>query len=364
MILMKQKKGGQVQLSSLQQARGLAAMAVVAFHLSITMALPRYLGQELFTDWTRRGNLGVDFFFVLSGFIIIFAHSRDIGQPHRLRNYLTRRFVRLFPVYWVYVGVFCLLVAIGFGTSATIPETFSQWISTFTLVRLDNLTFPIAPAWTLVHELAFYLVFALLIASRRAGIVVFGLWMVACVVLGEHPAYHEQTPWTTYLSPLNLNFLAGMLAYLGWKQGRPAIVKCAFPAGLVMFAAIYLAEQGGVPYGWAQPVYAISFGLLIAGAAALESGGQWPSGLRLFNLIGDASYSIYLTHLAFLGLTGKIFIRLSAYLPLSPELIYLLVFAGTVACGCLAHLLVERPVIAICRRRLSGKPPLIVQSAG
>lgn len=209
------------------------------------MALPRYLGQELFTDWTRRGNLGVDFFFVLSGFIIIFAHSRDIGQPHRLRNYLTRRFVRLFPVYWVYVGVFCLLVAIGFGTSATIPETFSQWISTFTLVRLDNLTFPIAPAWTLVHELAFYLVFALLIASRRAGIVVFGLWMVACVVLGEHPAYHEQTPWTTYLSPLNLNFLAGMLAYLGWKQGRPAIIKCAFPAGLVMFAAIYLAEQGG-----------------------------------------------------------------------------------------------------------------------
>jgi peptidoglycan/LPS O-acetylase OafA/YrhL len=44
---------------------------------------------------------------------------------------------------------------------------------------------------------------------------------------------------------------------------------------------------------------------------------------------------------------------------LSPELIYLLVFAGTVACGCLAHLLVERPVIAICRRRLSAKKPAL-----
>lgn len=55
------------QLYSLQQGRGLAAMAVVLFHLSIMMGLPRYFGRPLFSDYTWRGNLGVDFFFVLSG---------------------------------------------------------------------------------------------------------------------------------------------------------------------------------------------------------------------------------------------------------------------------------------------------------
>jgi exopolysaccharide production protein ExoZ len=156
-------KSGQAQLHSLQQARGLAEMAVLAFHLSLMLTLPRYLGQELFADFTRRGNLGVDFFFVLSGFIIAFAHGHDIGRPDRLRNYVTRRFVRLFPVYWLYVGIFCVLVTMGFGTAVVLPNTVGHWISTVFLIRLGNFVFPIAPAWTLVHELAFYFVFALLI---------------------------------------------------------------------------------------------------------------------------------------------------------------------------------------------------------
>jgi exopolysaccharide production protein ExoZ len=357
---------GPVQLHAVQQARGLAALAVVAYHLSITLSLPRYLGQELFVDFTRRGNLGVDFFFVLSGFIIAFVHGRDVGRPDRLRNYLMRRFVRLFPVYWVYVGIFCSLVAMGFGTAVVLPDTVGHWISTVFLIRLDNFEFPIAPAWTLVHELAFYLVFALFIIGRRVGMAAFPLWMLACLMVFEYPDEPGGSPWTTYFSPLNLNFLVGMLAFHGWTHGRPIVVKCAFAAGLTLLAAVYVLERGGMPYSLLQIAYAVAFGLMIAGAAALEAAGQWPSNARLLNLIGDASYSIYLTHLAFLGLLAKIMIRLSAHVPLPPELIYAVVFAGTVACGCLLHLFVERPLIEACRKRLADKPkpPLMTQKAG
>ena len=351
------------QLYSLQQGRGLAAMAVVLFHLSLMMGLPRYLGHPLFSEYTWRGNLGVDFFFVLSGFIIIFAHHRDIGRPDRLRNYVERRFVRLFPVYWLYAGIFCALVALGFGSNATLPETATQWLSTIFLIRLDKFTFPIAPAWTLVHELAFYLVFALLIIRGRLGMMVFGLWMLVCLLLREYPEYHDQTPWTTYFSPLNLNFLIGMLAWLSWSYGRPVIVKWALPAGLLLIALFYALESREASYSQVQLGYAAGFGLIIAGAAALEAAGQWPSRMRLLNLIGDASYSIYLTHLAVLGVVGRLVFRIAEYVPAPPVLLYLLVFAGTVACGCLAHVWIERPLIAACRKRLSRKSPLMVQRA-
>jgi exopolysaccharide production protein ExoZ len=196
--------------------------------------------------------------------------------------------------------------------------------------------------------------------------VVFALWMLACLLIREYPDYDDWTPWTTYFSPLNLNFLVGMLAFYSWIHGRPFLVKCAFPIGLAVLVAVYALESQGVSYSVLQLAYAAAFGMMIAGAAALESAGQWPSKARLLNLIGDASYSIYLTHLAFLGLLAKIMIRLSAHITLSPELIYITVFIGTVACGCILHLLVERPLIEMCRQHLAGKSrlPLAAQKAG
>lgn len=347
-----------MQLHALQQARGFAAVAVLGYHLSLTMTLPRYLGEELFSNFTRRGNLGVDFFFVLSGFVIALAHRHDIGNPDQLGRYLTRRFVRVFPVYWAYVGIFCALVAMGFGTpgAVVLPDTVGRWISTAFLVRLDSLEFPIAPAWSLVNEMVFYLVFALFIISRNVGRAVFALWMLACLPIFQHQDGSGWTPWTTYFTSLNLNFLVGMLAFHCWTNGRPSVIKCAFPGGLALLASVYALESEGMPYSQTQIAYAISFGLIIAGAASLESAGQWPSNVRILNLIGDASYSIYLTHEAFLGLLAKVMIRISAHVSLTPNLIYVVVFAGTIACGCLLHLFVERPLIEACRNFNRRRP--------
>lgn len=147
----------QKQLKSLQQGRGLAAMAVVAFHLSLLLGNSRYLNDPIFINFTHRGNLGVDFFFVLSGFIIVFAHHNDINRPERVSDYLLKRFTRLFPAYWLYTAIFCGLVALGFGSASIIPETLNNWISTLFLVRLDSFELPITPAWTLIHELALFM---------------------------------------------------------------------------------------------------------------------------------------------------------------------------------------------------------------
>ena len=64
--------------------RGLAALAVTLFHTSGMYADPRFDLAPPFWNVTHRGDLGVDFFFVLSGFIILHAHRVDLGRPGQL----------------------------------------------------------------------------------------------------------------------------------------------------------------------------------------------------------------------------------------------------------------------------------------
>jgi exopolysaccharide production protein ExoZ len=340
-----------VQLKTLQQGRGLAAMAVAAFHLSIMLGLPRYLDNRVLWDFTKRGNLGVDFFFVLSGFIIAFAHVKDVGRPERLANYLSKRFTRLFPAYWIYTAVFCGLVVLGFGANGIVPHTFSQWVSTIFLVRFDNFEVPLAPGWTLIHELTFYAVFAILIMNKRAGLVVFTAWLLVGGIIFQYTEDGTRQPLTTYFSPLNFNFLIGMCAYYAWSRFNSHVVEKYFYAGAALFVIVYYLESNGLDYRHTQIPFAISFGLLIAGAAAYERSGFPAARFRLLNLIGDASYTIYLTHLSFLGLYCKIFIKVLGHGGgATPYVIFAGVLFMSVASSCVLYLLVERPLLTACRK--------------
>lgn len=341
-------------LSSLQCGRGLAAMAVVLFHLSLLLADPRYLGYPVLFEYTRRGNLGVDFFFVLSGFIILFAHGQDIGHPHRLKSYLSKRFTRVYPAYWLYTAVFCALVAAGMGSAATLPSSATDWLSTILLIRFDNFELPIVPAWTLIHEVAFYAVFSLFVLNRRLGIAAIILWMLPLLLVFEHRGEGDRSALTTYFSPLNLNFLIGMGACLLHRHLAIGAARALVAAGVVLFALTYWLEAGGLSYDVTQICYALSFGLAISGAAAWETNRDRPFSLPPLQFIGDASYSIYLTHLACLGLFSKILMRTPVLALGGPIVFYVLVFTLTTAAGCAAYFFAERPLVALSRRLLGA----------
>lgn len=101
------------KLELLQCFRGLAAISVLLFHVAVIARERAHF--SFFWHFLRPGSTGVDFFFVLSGFIIFWVHGRDVGQSWRLQVYSWRRLVRVYPLYaLVTLAVLPLYIA-GFG---------------------------------------------------------------------------------------------------------------------------------------------------------------------------------------------------------------------------------------------------------
>jgi peptidoglycan/LPS O-acetylase OafA/YrhL len=221
-------------IKTLQAGRAIAALCVAAFHLSIMMGAPRYGGNEIFRAYTRLGDRGVDFFFVLSGFIILFAHSKDIGKPEAWSKYAYRRFVRLFPIYWLYTLIFAGLLAFIGGTDAKVPTTTMDWITSLTLIRFTDATPPLPVAWTLFHELAFYIVFSILIFNQRTGVAALLLFGAVSIFLYHFPAPDEKTPFSVYTSAYNLYFLFGMGAYWLYQRGGRGIFRVNIRASRIL----------------------------------------------------------------------------------------------------------------------------------
>ena len=104
---------------SLQGCRAVAAALVVLFHLGGTFAQDRYFGFKALDGPFAWGDAGVDFFFVLSGFLITLAHRRDFGRPAELSRYLSKRALRIYPTYWVICLAVCHSSTSLSGISAT-----------------------------------------------------------------------------------------------------------------------------------------------------------------------------------------------------------------------------------------------------
>jgi exopolysaccharide production protein ExoZ len=97
------------QYASLQAGRGIAACFVALMHAAGYIDSDmRYWRHTGFAQAFQGGALGVEYFFVLSGAVILLAHRRDIGRPETIASYLWKRFRRVYPIYWIILTVVVL----------------------------------------------------------------------------------------------------------------------------------------------------------------------------------------------------------------------------------------------------------------
>ncbi len=345
---------------SIQAYRGFAAILVLLHHS--TLLVSDYFNiKDPFLSIFYGGNSGVQFFFVLSGFIIYFIHKKDIGRPSTLLLYLTKRFVRVYPIYFAVTIVVVSLYFIIPSFGEDYYRTFKSIIVSFFLVPYTKSPH-VDVAWTLVHEVFFYLVFAVLIINKKIGwalvfLLVFSI-LINILYLGS-----LSYPWSFLLSPYNLLFFLGIFAaFLIERQmynvNRHKIaLPIFFISNSIMIVSIFVY---GLFYFYLEKeinttLMIVWFGLgsffiiLQSGNSKLES---YFKKKKLLLLIGESSYSLYLLHYLVITFLMKILVYLNISNYISIYLVYAFLIISGVVSGILLHLFIEKPLLSIFKKSL------------
>lgn len=344
-------------LVSLQYLRAAAALLVVYLHATIQV---NNLRAPNTSAWLEVGKCGVDIFFVLSGYVM---WTSTAGRRSGVMEFLRRRLVRIVPLYWI---VTLLAAAVALAAPRLLNSTrfdISHVLASLLFIPWRNpvvefvpggdltevLKPIITPGWTLNFEMFFYAQFAIgLLFPERVRLaalllIIGGLYFVCSSLAGTADAF-----WF-YGSTLVFEFLAGsVLAVImgGGGSSRAAHIDIAISGSIFAAAfALLLFDDAWFPASLRAAVLGAPAFVLIGSAVAIERAGRLPF-FRLFDELGNASYSIYITHIftiaglriipRALGLDPLLFGR--AFFILAS-----LVLAAGV--GLAAHLLVEKPLI-------------------
>ena len=336
-------------LKSLQIGRGLAALAVTLFHTSLLFADPRFGYAPPFAAWTAHGDLGVDFFFVLSGFIMMLAHRKDIGQAGRLRDFAFKRFVRIYPMYWLFTLLVIAGAAFSGGVSA-LPSQPGDIASITSLVHFTGIQTPVAVAWTLFHEILFYGFFGMLIAHRKLGTAAMALWFGAIALQFHYTPFGQWSFFGSLFSAHNLSFLLGIAAcFLVQKLSGPA-VWLHLLGGFALLCAVLLIEDAMGYSDFLKLGYSIAFAYIISGCVALEQEGRLRGNAFLL-LLGDASYTLYLCHENVGATALKIAARVGLTSHIDHRILYAFIVVAVTFFALAVYRYIERPMLTWLRQR-------------
>ena len=280
-------------LRNVQALRAVAALMVVCVHLQVLAAMA---GAP--PNATDAGNAGVDLFFVISGFIMVFTTGR---KPQGPLTFLGSRLRRIAPLYWCVTLAVFAVARLAPALVQNTPSDLGRLIDSLLFIpapRPDGTLRPVVfVGWTLNFEMAFYGLFALgLLAPRRwiGAVAVAGALLLA--VLWGGAARPASPVLAFYTTPMVLEFGAGMMLGLIWPRLDPPERL----AGLLtaMIAAAFLLMLLA-PWLWPHVDRLFAFGLpataIVAASLALERRGRaarWP----WLQALGAASYAIYLSH--------------------------------------------------------------------
>ncbi|MDR7941167.1 acyltransferase [Enterobacter soli] len=357
----------QKKIYFIEVLRGVAPLLVVGYHL-VGPLLGAYnfwpgMGLDLF----RNGNIGVDIFFIISGFIICYATQKSEVNP--LLSFVLRRFFRIYPLL-----IFCILF-MWFAYASWKPT--SDLIRSLLLLHGDySLPAPffgynmLYPAWTISYEIVFYMLFLLGMAFSHkfraliSSVIILTLMLSIQLIFkgsasisGHFSAYSENMSWmapilTILGSPMLLEFIFGMFLYkvftkFGHVKNNTFKYSMIILSVLGIYSLIHIDTK---LHGFTDKGLMAAF--IFTSMMLAEMSGVRMS-FRVTKFFSDISYSLYLTHVIALALVLMALkhIGINDY----PKGIvpFVCLMSLCIAVAYITHIAIERPFISIGKRIVS-----------
>ncbi len=304
-MVAKRPKGQVVRYSALDSWRGICALFVVMYHFPLH-------GNLRDLDFFRGGFLFVDFFFVLSGFVVTEAYGSRLTNLNELRNFIVRRFARVWPLHFAILMIYLAIeltrfLVIHFSSYTTKTSNVfegSRSIASFlgnlfmvhSMGLFDTLTWN-SPSWSISGEFWVYICFAFLLLWSKSHFFTLSALMasLAFLLLTQVPIDSIDTTYQYGFVRCIFGFFAGVLVWKvrsRWQHKqlpKPWIMEALTMLGIYVFVSFH--HYG--PLSFLSP-------LVFACAVFIFSFEQGPIAQflqrGLFPKLATWSYSIYLIH--------------------------------------------------------------------
>lgn len=345
--------GAAPQLKSIQALRAVAALGVLTLHAA-TEKLSHLGGEPGPFKNFLLGAAGVDLFFVISGFVMVYSSQSLFGRADAPQKFFLRRLARIAPLYWAVTAVIIVYIYAVHGAKlweiyspASLVASFLFW----PYPRIDGYAFPVhLLGWTLNFEMFFYAVFAVaIVLPRRAAVAAVCVALAALVIVGRYVAL--PLPFQFWSNSIILEFCLGMLIAAAYREGVRLPPIAAWSLGVAACAGFAAAAM---PSGeWRVLFWGLPSAALVASCALSASTWQPEPAGRFFGLLGDASYSLYLVHPLTFPLvrwTAGRWLDFSHIPWVYAGIAYLAAIAASVVC----YLVFEKPITRALQRRLKG----------
>ncbi|MBP1965212.1 acyltransferase family protein [Paenibacillus aceris] len=332
----------------LQASRGAAALFVLLFHAS-SMSFNYYQYDFLGIRSIGRSG-GVDFFFLLTGFLLYHTYGNKIGTKMNALPYLTNRLIRIYPFYWLItlsvLPVYFFVPSFGYGY-----ETHKDTIIKSFLLLPQSHGPVLTVAWSLSYFVLFYLAFSLLLSLKKKPAYIFAsIWiaLTLCHFL-RVPLLSTDIDRHFYLSFLfsdvNLEFMAGCLLAKWVEKHRNKHYKLLISLGALGFLLLWINNKYQFTPFHNYLLYVIPAIFVLLGASSVPEQLQLPRWVQTLSKLGDASYTILLTHIIF----SSILMKLSVAAHFANHLGYLFVdvfiVIVVVPLCYITYRLVEKPLV-------------------
>ena len=347
-----------VKFENIQALRGVAVLLVVLCHLQVIEQKYSH-SQIILPDWLGYGIASVDLFFVISGFVIATVTRGQFRSLKAAGSFIFQRVTRIYPPYWFYSAIVLIiwwykpeLVNSAQGNQVNV-------LASFLIIPQDLLPL-VMVGWTLIHEMYFYLVITVFlpVVPERKFPVFLVLWALIVIVgssffiINFSGDYHATAQ--VIFHPLTLDFIGGATIALllngSIRNNERLIIAIGISVFLLSLIWFNIDKSIIKTEGWPRVLlFGIPSLLVVYAAAKAEISGKvcFPKSMIK---IGDASYSIYLSHVLVLAALGRIWAKMTISGVMINVAILVIMVLAAISVGLSSYRWMETPILNRIRR--------------